>query len=195
MFVRRTAGIGGGGVMRKLGWFGRLWLTRLSKPAGERMIHRLALRTPPKRILELGLGTLGRTERVLTVAGAGGGEPVHYVGLDRFEGRLPTDPPGVTLKEAHRRLHALARVQLVPGNVDTSLARLCNHLGVFDLVLVAADNDQRHLERSWFFIQRVVNDRTTVLVESADGAKAVWKVVDKRRIDELAARAIQRRAA
>jgi len=181
--------------MKKVGWFGRLWLSRLSKPAGERVIHRHVLRTPPKRILELGLGTLQRTERVLALAGGGGGEPVHYVGLDRFEGRLPTDPPGVTLKEAHQRLHALGRVQLVPGNVDTSLARLCNHLGVFDLVLVAADNDQRHLERSWFFVQRVVNDRTTVLVESAEGGKAGWKAVDKRRIDDLAARTIQRRAA
>ena len=153
------------------------------------------LQARPKRILELGLGTLRRTERMLSLAGAAGGEPVHYVGLDRFEGRLPTDPPGVTLKQAHQRLHALARVQLVPGNVDTSLGRLCNHLGVFDMVLVAADNDPRHLDRSWFFIQRVVNDRTTVFAESLDSGKSVWRPVDKRRIDELAARTIQRRAA
>jgi len=119
--------------MKKLGWFGTLWLTRLSKPAGERAIHRLVLQARPKRILELGLGMLRRTERMLSLAGAAGGEPVHYVGLDRFEGRLPGDPPGVTLKQAHQRLHALARVQLVPGNVDTSLGRLCNHLGVFDM--------------------------------------------------------------
>ena len=181
--------------MKRLGWFGTLWLTRLSKPAGERAIHRLVLQARPKRILELGLGTLRRTERMLSLAGAAGGEPVHYVGLDRFEGRLPTDPPGVTLKQAHQRLHALARVQLVPGNVDTSLGRLCNHLGVFDMVLVAADNDPRHLDRSWFFIQRVVNDRTTVFAESLEGGKSVWRPVDKRRIDELAARTIQRRAA
>jgi CheY-like chemotaxis protein len=64
------------------------------------------------------------------------GTDLHYVGLDRFEGRLPEDPPGVTLKQAHQRLHGLARVQLVPGNVDTSLSRLCNHLGAFDLVLM-----------------------------------------------------------
>lgn len=190
--------IGGGGPMTKLGWFSRLWLTRFSKPSGERVIHRFALRARPKRILELGLGTLRRTERMLSLLQAGSGDPVQYVGLDRFEGRLPADPPGVTLKQAHQRLHALGRVQLVPGNVDTSLARLCNHLGVFDLVLVAADNDPRHLERGWFFVQRLVNDRTTVLVESVDGGNAdrsVWKPIDKRRIDELAARTIQRRAA
>lgn len=184
--------------MKKFGWFGTLWLSRFSQPAGERPIYRIVRSRNPKRVLELGLGTLTRTERILALARSPAGEMVHYVGLDRFEGRQASDPPGVTLKTAHQRLHALGHVQLVPGNVDTSLARLCNHLGVFDLVLVAADNDPRHLERSWFFIQRLMNATTTVLVETPDGAKAgktVWKAIDKRRVDELAARTVQRRAA
>jgi hypothetical protein len=96
------------------------------------------------------------------------------------------------LKQAHQRLHSLAKVQLVPGSADGSLSRLCNHLGVFDLVLVSADNDQRHLDRSWFFIQRLVNAQTTVLVEGEAGA---WKQVAKARIDELAARTVLKRAA
>lgn len=174
--------------MAKVGVFRRLWLTRFSKPAGERPIYRAILGSKPRRILELGLGTLKRSERVLKVAGSIGDGGLHYVGLDRFEGRLPSDPPGVTLKQAHQRLHALAKVQLVPGNVDGSLSRLCNHLGVFDLVLVSADNDQR----SWFFIQRLVNAQTTVLVE---GDAGVWKRIDKSRIDELAARTVLKRAA
>jgi hypothetical protein len=182
----------GHAAMAKVGLFRRLWLTRLSKPAVERLIYRTVLQAKPRRILELGLGTLKRSERVLTVARAVSDGAVHYVGLDRFEGRLPTDPPGVTLKQAHQRLHALAKVQLVPGNADGSLARLCNHLGVFDLVLVSADNDPRHLERIWFFIQRLVNDQTTVLVEHEAGA---WKRVAKDRIDELAARTVLKRAA
>jgi len=184
--------------MATLGWFGTFWLTRLSKPAGERPLHRLVRRTAPRRILELGLGTLRRTERMLSLLRAAGGDPVQYVGLDRFEGRLPGDPPGVTLKEAHRRLSQLGRVQLVPGNVDASLARLCNHLGTFDLVLVAAENDPRHLERSWFFIQRLTTVRTAVFVEAPLAGRAgqtAWKQVEKTRVDELAALAIQRRAA
>lgn len=184
--------------MKKFGWCATVWLTRFSKPAGERPLYRLVRAKTPKRILELGLGTLERTARTLSFARSSAGEPVHYVGLDRFEGRLAGDSPGVTLKTAHQRLHSLGRVQLVPGNVDTSLARLCNHLGVFDLVLVSVDNDPRHLERSWFFIQRLMNAATTVLVEMPDEAKpgtTVWKAIDKRRVDELAARTIQRRAA
>jgi hypothetical protein len=179
--------------MARMGLFSRLWLARLSRPAAERVIYRHVLRNPPSRILELGLGLLGRTERLLT-ASASGGTPVHYVGLDRFEGRAPADPPGVTLKEAHRRLHRLGRVQLVPGNVDTSLARLCNHLGVFDLVLIAAENDERHLERCWFFLQRITTATTTVFLERRTGANAAWGTLPKARIDELAAQVVLRRA-
>jgi hypothetical protein len=177
--------------MATIGWAGAFWLARMSRPAGERVVHRHVLRHAPARILELGLGTLVRTERMLRAAGRAAGE-VAYVGLDRFEGRAVTDPPGVSLKQAHQRLASLGRVRLVPGNVDASLARLCNQLGQFDLVLVSADNDERHLERAWFFVQRLLTQETAVLVEPSAGAG--WKPLPRGRIDELAARTVVRRA-
>ena len=177
--------------MATIGWAGAFWLARLSRPAGERVIYRHVLRQGPARILEIGLGTLVRTQRLLRVAGRAAGE-VTYVGLDRFEGRAVTDPPGVSLKQAHQRLASLARVRLVPGNADTSLARLCNQLGQFELVLISADNDERHLERAWFFLQRLLTPQTTVLVEPT--ARAAWTPLSRARIDELAARTIVRRA-
>jgi len=177
--------------MGRLGFLRSLWLTRLSKPAGERTLYRHALRQPPARILELGVGTLARTERLLEVAAAAMPKAdLTYVGLDRFESRGPSDPPGVSLKQAHQRLRGRARVQLVPGNVDTALARVCNHLGVFDLVLIAADNDERHLSRCWFFLQRITGPGTVVFIERA----AAWTELPKAKIDELAARTILQRA-
>ena len=173
--------------MAGLGIVRRIWLSRFSRPAAERILYRHVLRSRPRRLLELGLGLLGRTERLLRA----GGTDLQYVGLDRFESRTPSDPPGVSLKQAHRRLHGLARVQLVPGNVDTSLARLCNHLGVFDLVVVSADTDERHLERCWFLLQRLTNPATTLFLESRGGASSTWAVVSKPRIDDLAARSVQ----
>jgi predicted O-methyltransferase YrrM len=174
--------------MATIGWAGAFWLARLSRPAGERVIYRQVFRQAPTRILEIGLGLLVRTERLLRAAGG----DVAYVGLDRFESRAVTDPPGVSLKQAHQRLAGLGRVRLVPGNADTSLARLCNQLGQFDLVLVSADNDERHLERAWFFVQRLLTPQTTVLVEPSAGSP--WTPLPRGRIDELAARAIVRRA-
>jgi hypothetical protein len=178
--------------MAKLGWLGTVWLTRLSRPATDRAVYRHVLQHTPRRILELGLGTLVRTERVLRLATRSAQGEIRYVGLDRFEGRDPSDPPGVSLKQAHRMLHPLGRVQLVPGNVDSSLARLCNQLGQFDLVLVSADNDERYLERSWFFIQRLVSAETTVLVET--GASGPWQVLPRATLEKRAASAVLKRA-
>lgn len=177
--------------MGRLGFLRSLWLTRLSKPAGERVLYRHALRQPPTRILELGVGTLARTERLLEVAAAATpAADLVYVGLDLFESRSPSDPPGVSLKQAHQRLRGRARVQLVPGSVDTGLARVCNHLGVFDLVLISDDTDEQRLSRCWFFLQRITGPRTVVFVERA----ASWAELSKARIDELAAKTILQRA-
>lgn len=178
-----------GVIMAGMGFVRALWLTRLSKPAAERPIHRHVLRARPRRILEIGLGTLVRAERLLRAAA--GGDPVHYVGLDLFEGRAPSDPPGVSLKTAHKQLHALGRVQLAPGEVDASLARLCNHLGTFDLVVVSADADARRVERSWFFLQRITTAATTVFVETRAAGSSTWGMMPRRRLDELAAAAVQ----
>lgn len=175
-----------------MGWIRSFWLARFSQPAAERVVYRHVLRSRPTRILEIGLGLLVRTERLLGALDRPGADPVAYVGLDRFEGRAPSDPPGVSLKQAHRRLNGLARVRFVPGNPDTSLARLCNQLGTFDLVLVSADNDERHMERAWFFIRRLVTPQTTVLVETAAGG--AWIELTRARLDELAARTVGRRA-
>ena len=171
--------------MALLGWFGSLWLTRFSRPAAERPIWQHLLRTPPKRILEIGLGTLSRTERMLSLVGAAtAGTPVQYVGIDRFESRTPAD---------HQRLTSLAKVQLVPGNADSALARVSNHLGVFDLVLVSADDEPKHLERSWFFVQRLVRPTSTILVEPSLGRS--WEPLHAAGLDALASRTVQRRAA
>ncbi len=180
--------------MAGMGVFRRLWLTRFSSPVGERPLWRHLLERKPAKILELGLGTLARTEQLLELARGLASGPVHYVGLDRFEGRLPSDPPGVSLKEAYRRLHRLGKVQLVPGNVDASLARVCNHLGSFDMVLVSGDNDPRQLERVWFFLQRLTGVHSSVFAVTDSSGPATWAAVSPTRLQELAASVVLRRA-
>ncbi len=178
--------------MSGVGFFRRIWLTRFSSPAVERPLLRLVLDRRPAKILELGLGTIERTERLLGVASSL--EPVHYVGLDRFEARLPGDPAGVTLKEAHRRLHGRGRIQLVPGNADSSLARLCNQLGGFDLVLVSSSTDRQNLTRCWFFLQRVTRPGTVLMQEVVRDASSTWQEVSHERVADLASQTILRQA-
>jgi len=176
------------------GWFQRLWLGRFSRPAGERPIWRTVLARPPRRVLEVGLGTLHRTERLLgLLGGIDPSTPVQFVGIDRFESRSPADGPGVTLRDAHRRLTPLGRVQLVPGGADSALARVGNHVGVFDLVLVSADEPAGQMERTWFFLRRLLRPDSVLMVEPAPGA--AWETMATERLEELAARPLKRRAA
>jgi hypothetical protein len=65
-------------------------------------------------------------------------------------------------------------------------------IGHVDLVLISADNDERHLERCWFFIQRLMMEGSTVLIEPS--ARAPWTVLPRARLEELATRVVARRA-
>jgi hypothetical protein len=180
--------------MGRIGIFGKLWLNRFSSPASERPVVRQVIAQPPAAILELGLGTLERTEKVVRLATRLSDTPVHYVGLDRFESRQPGDSPGVTLKEAHRRLHHLGRIQLVPGNTDSSLARLCNHLGHFDLILISATTDPQNLTRCWFFLQRLIRPETVLLQESPQVEGGIWQPVPHELVHDRASQTLLRRA-
>ena len=176
--------------MGRIGIFKKLWLLRCARSVGHRPLVRSILDTRPKKILELGLGELSRTPNMLSLASQVSDGPIHYVGLDRFEARLPEDPPGVTLKEAHSCLQNFGRVQLVPGNPDSTLARLCNHLGWFDLILVSAAIDKVTVSRCWFFLQRLTRSHTVVFQELTEEA---WGPVSHQDIDDRASQQVHRK--
>ena len=177
--------------MASIGIFRKLWFLRNARSVGERPLVRSILESKPRKILELGIGELERTPKMLSMVARISDVPIHYVGFDRFEARMPGDPPGVTLKEAHSCLQKFGRIQLVPGNPDSTLARLCNHLGSFDLILVSAAIDQVTISRCWFFLQRLTQSHTIILQESSEG---IWANVSHQNIADRANRQVFRKA-
>lgn len=179
----------------RLGFLGRLWHSRFTWPAGMRAVFGHLADHRAERILQLGLSELDHTAKLLKAAAGRDTAAIHFVGLDLFESRGPHDPPGPTLKEAHRRLAGLGRVQLVPGMIDTSLSRLCNHLGSFDLLLVS--HGSANSDRCWLFIQRLAHRQSAVFQQSAPvgEGEASWELVPAGTIDQRARRALGRRAA
>jgi hypothetical protein len=123
---------------------------------------------------------------------------IHYVGMDLFEGRPATSgPPSLALKVAHQLLRSTGvRVQLVPGNPADSLIRLANSLGKVDLLIVPAELDSPASARVWFFVPRMLHERSLVFVERvrADGQKT-FAIKPRHEIDQLAAAGFSRRAA
>jgi len=107
------------------------------------------------------------------------------------------DGPGVTLKMAHRLLHATgARVQLIPGDPFAGLSRTANSLGKVDLLVVSGRLDPQQLAKAWFYVPRLLHEQSVVLMEKQlpGGHTSVRSAADDE-IETLAAAAAGRRAA
>jgi hypothetical protein len=166
-----------------------LYLCYFSKPAANRPIYRAIRRLRPKKIVEVEIGDAGRAMRIIeTAQRAALRDDIHYVGMDLFEGRPAADGPGLTLKAAHQQLRETgARVQLVPGNPADTIVRLANSLGKVDILIVPASLESPAFARTWFFVPRILHDRSVVFVDdrSPDGQPMV-RQIHRAEVDKLA---------
>lgn len=173
--------------MSLLSVFNTAYLTLLSKPSHERLLYRLIRAHRPSSIVELGVGRAVRSQRMLQLANYySPGEKIRFAGIDLFEGR--DDPSsGMPLKEAHRLLKASgARVQLVPGDPLSALSRSANSLQGTDLLVIGGDQDERSLEQAWFYVPRMLQDDSIVVIEDLTGSQPNFRVVSAKSIDQFA---------
>lgn len=175
------------------------YLAYVAKPVAERNIYRLIRRQRVRRIVELGIGDASRAQRMIAVSQRYQGDTeVSYAGIDLFEAR-DEDRPLLPLKRAYKLLTpAGARLQLVPGDAYTALARAANSLLGTDLLIISADQDDASLRRAWFYVPRMLHENSTVLVEHiGDGpdAESRYQELPADDIGQLAEVAAPRRAA
>jgi hypothetical protein len=174
-----------------------LYLVHLSKPQSDRPLHQAIRRHKMRKIVELGLNDCRRAQRMIETARlASPQDEIHYVGMDLFEGRSAADGPGLSLKAAHQSLRGQgARVQLVPGDPADSLARTANSLGKIDLLIVPAELDSLSSRRAWYFVPRMLHERSIVFVERpADDGRWTFHLKPLADIAQLAAAGARRAA-
>ena len=154
-----------------------LHLLYFSKPAADRAVYRKIRRLQPRTIVEVGVGTARRSLRMIWLASRRRpAAEIRFTGVDRFEDRPADCGPRLSLREAHRLLKPSgARIQLAPGDAHAGLARLANSLGKVDLLLLAAGTTAEELAGAWFYIPRLLHDRTLVFLErtTADGGLSI----------------------
>jgi hypothetical protein len=95
---------------------------------------------------------------------------VSYTGVDVFEDRSPGDvrQEGISLKAAHRLLRPSGvRLRLLPGDPYSVLARMANHLGKADLLIVSSRLPAPSLARAWYYVPRMLHAASQVFVEKA----------------------------
>lgn len=173
-------------------------LLHFSKPATDRALYRAIHAQKYRKMLLLGLGTGERALRMIEVASVYvPPKELHLIGVDPFEDRTPAEGPGLPLRTAYRMLHATgARVQLVPGNAAEGLMRTANSLGQVDLLVLSAAVSPDQLGRAWFFVPRLLHERSEVYVEQAgaDG-KGTLQRMNHIQISTLSDAVARRRAA
>lgn len=166
-------------------------LFHLSKPASDRPIYQAVYERRAQKILEIGVGTARRALQLIEVARQHHpAEQIGYTGVDPFEARKPEDGPGLTLKEAYRRLRATGvGVRLVPGDPLAVFSVLANQLGIADVVLIAWPMDRQFLPRAAYYLHRVTHAQSLVLWEqsSPTNPEKSVKVLTRERIESLAA--------
>lgn len=171
------------------------YLTHLSKPSGDRLVYRVIDQRQIRTILEVGIGTAQRAQRMIEVAALH--RPladIQYTGVDRFEAR-PVSEPGLSLKAAHCLLQATgARVRLLPGDSLSVLTQAASTLRGIDLVVISANPEDEALARAWFYLPRVLHPQSLVLLAEG-GEEGQFRSVSMAEIETHAVAALRRRAA
>jgi hypothetical protein len=175
-----------------------VYLRYFSKPAADRPLYRAIGRHRIKKMVELGIGDASRAVRMIEMARhVSAASEICYVGMDPFEDRPATSGAGLHLKEAHQLLRATGvRFQLVPGNPFEQLMRMANALGKVDLLIVPAELDSPSQALVWFFVPRMLHEKTLVFVDdvSSDGQRLL-RLKPRAEIDRLASAGRTHRAA
>lgn len=174
-------------------------LNHFSKPPADRPVYRAIAKQRICSIVELGIGTARRSRRMIQQAQRNSpAAEIRFTGIDAFEGRDNGVAVGLPLIKAHRMLKATtARVQLVPGDPLSALARVANSLGGTDLVIISADQDQPSLQRAWFYLPRILHEGSVVFIEQPGegGTQGGWRQMTRDEIQQRASSALPRRAA
>jgi hypothetical protein len=176
------------------------YLLYFSQPAGDRALYRVARSRPLRSIVEIGIGSTTRTQRLLEIAlWRASSAGVRYTGIDLFEAR-PSGRQALTLKHAFAALkRPHVHLQLVPGEADAALKRVANALTKTDLVVISADETSESLARAWTWMPRMLTPESLVLLEEAPSkaGQPAWRPLKLPEIQRLAAEAAKslRRAA
>ncbi len=174
--------------MAAAGWLNYTYWSHIAGSSSEKSLFRRVGALKPRRIVEVGIGSLDRACRLIAAAQRfADGDTIRYTGIDWFEERTtPLDP--MPLIHAYRELHATgATVRLMPGHPGGVLPQAANALQRTDLILISDAVSDLSLERAWFYVPRMCQTGTVVLREIA-GSKG------KPQFSEISAAEISARA-
>lgn len=162
-----------------LRFFHMCWL---AKPVADRVVYKTIKRHQVKSIVEIGLGDGSRCEKMIRVAQNFSDSQISYTGIDLFDSR-GADQVAISLLEMHKGLKKTgAKVKLLPGDAESSTARIANSLANTDLILLTLNEDEglESLDRFWFFLPRMVHDNSLLLIQAGQDVGERFQILRKK---------------
>jgi hypothetical protein len=159
--------------MSKQTWFSNLYWRHFAGPSTDRELHRLLLTKQFSSVLELGIGSGARTQRVLKLLKMhDANSPIRYTVVDAFE----SVENHLSLKQAHKMFaEAGVKSSLVPGDLVSALARVGSTLGPHDLVIAEGLLDPTNPQQSvlWPWLKRIASPTGSIASSTLNGGKLV----------------------
>jgi hypothetical protein len=172
-------------------------LAHVSRPKSVRQLYRLVKRQRVCRIVEIGISDITRSIALVEVAHRYAGEQkVAYTAIDWFDARTePLEP--LSLKEAYRLLRPTeANVRLVPGDPGRSLVAAANAHQNTDLILISPAIADGDLASAWFYVPRMLHERTVLLREERDAeGQPAFKPISHAQVSAWGGKDTRRRVA
>lgn len=170
------------------------YLAYFSRPSGERVLYRRMRKLSVRSIVEIGVSSLRRTERIIGHVQRSGITEIAYTAIDPFEMRQELeDRDPLPLKEVYRRLKPSgATVRLVPGLPAQAVPRKANDLVGSDLLLIDGRYEEEFFKQSALYVPRMVHRNTLVLVEDIVDDEPKLRQIDTASL--LAPRPVRRAA-
>ena len=167
-----------------------------SQTTHDRMLHRAMKRERWTNILQIGIGDAERTLKLIETGLLDGPLPdLRFTGIDLFE-TSAGDAPSLSLKAAHQLFRSRGiRVQLIPGDANSALARTANAMSGIDLVLISAGQKDESLTRAWFYLPRVISPNCHIYREETVDSELIWRQIESAELQQLAGTWKRRRAA
>ncbi|MEM9413473.1 MAG: hypothetical protein AAGA30_20365 [Planctomycetota bacterium] len=158
------------------------YLVAFSNPKCNRAIYKTIAKNKATSILEIGLGDATRAEKIVRIAKRySGSGAVRYTGVDGFESQPHQK---ITLKECHQKLQDPdVKLQLVPGEIYSSLNRIANSHMRTDIVIISAGYDPQALVDSWFYMPRMLHATSKVFVQPHDDEMGSFEVLSRLEIE------------
>ena len=108
---------------------------------------------------------------------------VRYTGVDAFEANPSSQ---ISLKACHQKLSVLdAKLQLVPGDLVSSVTRIANSHVRTDMLIISSDYNSPELQQIWYFVPRMLHAASVIFLQDSSDSEGYFEQLGRLEIERM----------